>query len=92
MSWCGTHSRVHSIQRAAKDGVKILIGLMPVFLLAAFLESYVTRLTEMPLFLKLLIIGLSLAFVVWYYVLFPISIGRAAERGELPLESVPTFS
>lgn len=81
----GTHSRIHSIQRAAKDGIKILIGLMPVFLLAAFLESYVTRLTEMPLLVKLLIIGLSLLFVVWYYVLYPIIVAREAERDPLLL-------
>ncbi|MEZ4829658.1 MAG: stage II sporulation protein M, partial [Bacteroidia bacterium] len=52
----GTYTRIYSIQRAARDGVKIIVGLVPVFLLAAFLESYITRLTEMPLFIKLLII------------------------------------
>ncbi|MDX2245550.1 MAG: stage II sporulation protein M [Bacteroidia bacterium] len=74
----GTHTRAYSIQKAATAGVKIIVGLIPVFLLAAFLESYITRLTEMPLANKLIIIILSLAFVVWYYIIYPITITREA--------------
>lgn len=74
----GTYTRIYSIQRAAQAGVKIIVGLIPVFLLAAFLESYITRLTEMPLAIKLLIIILSLAFVIWYYIIYPIIITREA--------------
>jgi len=72
----GTLSRAISFRRGAKEGVKIMIGLIPVFIMAAFLEGYVTRLTEMPLALKLLIIGLSLAFLLWYYLFYPILLER----------------
>ena len=74
----GTFTRAQSIQKAAKNGVKIIFGLIPVFILAAFLESYITRLTEMPLILKLVIIVLSLGFVIWYYIIYPIIITREA--------------
>ncbi len=67
----GTFKRLHSFQLAAKDSVKIIIGLVPVFTLAAFFESYVTRYENMPLILKLLIIILSLAYIVWYYFIYP---------------------
>lgn len=70
----GTHTRMESLQRGAKDGVKIIIGLIPIFTVAAFLESYTTRHSDMPLILKMGIIVLSLAYIVWYYVLLPISI------------------
>lgn len=67
----GTLSRIQSLQAQAKEGIKIVIGLVPVFLLAAWLESYVTRLTEWPLWAKLIIILLSLTFVVGYYLYYP---------------------
>ena len=72
----GTFSRKQSLQRAAKNGIKIIIGLVPVFLVAAWLESYITRLTEMNIILKGLIILLSLAFILGYYVFYPIYLSR----------------
>lgn len=72
----GTYTRIQSIQKAAKMGVKIMVGLIPVFVMAAFLESYITRLTEMPLFLKMVIILISLAFIIGYYVIYPIIVRR----------------
>jgi uncharacterized membrane protein SpoIIM required for sporulation len=60
----------------AKRGVKIIIGLVPVFIMAGFLESFVTRLTEMPDFLKLLIILVSLTFIIGYFVIYPILLNR----------------
>ncbi|RMG54271.1 MAG: stage II sporulation protein M [Bacteroidetes bacterium] len=73
----GTYTRLASVQRAAREGVKILVGLVPVFLIAAFLESYITRLTEMWLGFKLVIILVSLGFVLWYYLFYPILYARA---------------
>jgi len=67
----GTYTRLQSLQRAAKDGIKIMVGLIPVFIMAAWLESYITRLTEMPLWVKLLIILVSLSFILGYYVFYP---------------------
>ncbi|MEM6262658.1 MAG: stage II sporulation protein M [Bacteroidota bacterium] len=72
----GTFSRKFAIQEAAKNGVKIIIGLIPVFIMAAFLESFVTRLSEMHIVYKLLIIVSSLAFIFWYYILYPILVAR----------------
>ncbi len=67
----GTFPRLVKVRTAASQGLKMVIGLMPVFLLAALLESYVTRLTEMPLLLKISIILISLIFVIGYYLVFP---------------------
>ncbi len=67
----GTLSRIQSLQIQAKEGIKIVLGLVPVFILAAWLEGYVTRLTEWPLWAKLIIILLSLAFVIGYYLYYP---------------------
>lgn len=67
----GTYSRWQSVSRAAKDGVKIVLGLVPLFLIAAFLESFVTRYATMPLALRLFILGASLAFLIFYFIIYP---------------------
>ncbi len=67
----GTYSRYDSFLRGSKEGVKMVIGLVPVFILAGFLESFVTRYTDMPAILSLMIIGGSLAFILYYYVFLP---------------------
>lgn len=68
----GTYSRAVSIIKGGRDGLKIVFGLVPVFLTAAFLESFVTRYDHMPLWLSLLILGGSLLFIIWYFILYPI--------------------
>lgn len=80
----GPFTRLASLQRAARDGIKILFGLSPIILMAAFLESYITRLTEMPLLAKLLIIASSLMFVLGYYVWLPLRIWRRSRRAPAP--------
>lgn len=66
-----TYTRVQSLRRAAPDAVKIILGLIPVFLIAAFFESYVTRHTEMPVWMSVSILTVSLGFVLFYFVVYP---------------------
>ena len=70
----GSYTRINSFKRSAKEGLKMAIGLVPLFIMAGFLESFVTRYTDMPLWLSLFIIGGSLLFVLWYFVYYPQSI------------------
>lgn len=76
MLFPGTYSRLESFKRGAVTGIKIVIGLVPLFIMAGFLEGFVTRLTEMSDIGKALIIGLSAAFIVWYFCLYPWLISR----------------
>ena len=76
MLFPGTYTRVQSFVRGAKDGVKILISTIPFFIIAGFLEGFVTRYTEMPDWLAILIIGGSLALILFYYVFYPIHLKR----------------
>ena len=73
----GTYARGQAFRRAARRGAKIIIGLVPVFIAAGFLESFVTRYTEMPPLLSLLIIGGSLGFILWYFIAYPIHLSRS---------------
>lgn len=67
----GTYSRLVSFRRGAKRGLKIVAGTVPVFILAGFIEGFVTRHTEVPDALRLAFILLSLAFVIGYFVILP---------------------
>lgn len=78
----GTYARGQAFARAARRGVKVVVGLVPVFILAGFLESFVTRYTEMPFWLSLSIIGGSLGFVLWYFVHYPIRVADATTRSD----------
>lgn len=75
-----TFTRKQSIMRGVKDGVKIMVGLIPVFTVAAFFEGFVTRYANMPLFLSLSILGGSLAFVLFYYIYYPAVVARRATQ------------
>lgn len=67
-----TLPRITSLRIGAKRGVKIMISLIPVFIMAGFLESFVTRhYSTIPLLLNLLIIMGSLGYVAWYYFIHP---------------------
>lgn len=66
-----THTRFNSFKKSAKDGTKIALGLIPIILVAAFFEGYITRHTDMPLWLSLSILGGSLFFIIWYVILYP---------------------
>lgn len=66
-----TYTRIESLKTGAKEGVKIVIGLVPIFISAAFLESFVTRHTEMPVILSVSILVASFLFILWYVVIYP---------------------
>lgn len=64
--------------RGAKDGLKLMIALVPVLLVAAFLEGFVTRhsYSAMPYWITILILAASFIFIIWYFVWYPIQVQR----------------
>lgn len=68
----GTYPRMTSFRKNGKDGLKIVMGLVPFFLLAAFIESFITRYAFMPWLLKVLIIGGSAFLMIYYFIFYPI--------------------
>ena len=76
----GTHRRLHSLKRGAKDGLKLMIGLVPVFIVAAFLEGFITRYSTMPKAISISILAISLFFIIWYFVIYPVKVHRRKLR------------
>ena len=72
----GTYTRLASFVQGVKAGLKVVISTIPFFIIAGFLEGFVTRHTEMPDWLAILIIGLSLALILYYYVFYPILLNK----------------
>ena len=70
----GTIRRIDAFKQGAKDGVKMVIGLMPVFALAAFFEGFITRLYNDISILTTVIFSLSVLFVIWYFIIYPIRV------------------
>jgi uncharacterized membrane protein SpoIIM required for sporulation len=74
----GTYTRGESFRRGAKRGLKVVVGLLPVFIVAGFLESYVTRhALDMHPAVALSIIAASLLFLIHYFIILP---SHAAQR------------
>ena len=67
----GTLTRMQSLSIAAKRGMKVIIGLFPVILFAAFIEGFASRHTEWPDHIKGGIIFLSFAIMIFYFAVYP---------------------
>ncbi len=67
----GTYSRLQSFQMSAIRSLKLMLGITPIFVAAAIIESFLTRYTDVPDSFKLVIIVLSAAFIVGYFVIYP---------------------
>ncbi|MEL6917535.1 MAG: stage II sporulation protein M [Bacteroidota bacterium] len=71
-----TYSRRVSFMKGAKDGLKVVISTLPFFVIAGFIEGFITRYSEMPVWLGFLIIGTSFLLIIFYYIIYPIMLNR----------------
>jgi uncharacterized membrane protein SpoIIM required for sporulation len=68
----GTYPRSFAFKKGARDGLKVILGLVPIFFAAGLLEGFVTRFyNQIPIVLNVLIIGLSLVIIIWYFFIYP---------------------
>lgn len=67
-----TYTRYHSFRLGFKDSLYIILSTLPFFIVAGFIEGFVTRLSSsMPTAVNLIIILGSLSFIFFYYVIYP---------------------
>lgn len=80
----GSYSRLQAFHLSAIRSLKLMIGITPIFVLAAIIESFLTRYTEMPDPIRLALILLSAAFIVGYFAIYP---WKKAQQGfDAPLD------
>lgn len=85
----GTYTRAQSFQRSARRGVKIMLGIVPIIIIAGILEGYLTRHTETPNFIRGAFIFICLLFVLTYFVWYPNIKGRYGLTKPLPDAKIP---
>ncbi|MGB3590938.1 MAG: stage II sporulation protein M [Nonlabens sp.] len=67
-----TYARRISFIRGAKNGIKIIVSTIPLFIVAGFIEGFVTRHATMPGIIKYSILSLSALLILGYYVCYPL--------------------
>jgi uncharacterized membrane protein SpoIIM required for sporulation len=82
----GTFKRIDSFKKSVKDAMKVMLVLIPIFIVAAFFETYVTHLMSqtydkadnvgLPIWASAIILAGSLTFIVWYFVIHPIRLHK----------------
>lgn len=96
-----TLTRLQSLAVSAKRGVKIMIGIIPIIIIAAFIEGYATRHTIVsvsesavstgwPEPLKWLIILGSFFIMIGYFVIYPFIVARKTNFNESLFDN-PTY-
>lgn len=82
----GTYSRLQAFQISAIRSLKLMLGVAPILVVAAIIESFLTRYTDVPDFVRILLILGSATFIIWYFVIYP---WMKSRRGfEVPLREV----
>lgn len=64
--------------------MKLMIGLVPVFIAAAFLEGFITRYSTMPKGISITILLSSLAFIIWYFIIWPVKVQKKMQKMAAP--------
>lgn len=75
----GTYPRRVAFARGVRRAVKMLVGVLPIIVAAAVLESYVTRYTEWHWAVKGAIILTSALFMLYYFVIYPLKVERLSD-------------
>ncbi len=95
----GTYSRGQSFKRGVKDALKIILSMVPFFITAALLESYVTYLMSdtfvsgknagggLPVWMGVIILSISFAIMFWYFVWYPRQVVQKLNNAVITAES-----
>jgi uncharacterized membrane protein SpoIIM required for sporulation len=84
-----TFSRLQSLQLAARRGILIMATITPLIILAAFIEGFFTG-SMASMGTRFIVVGISLVFVVGYFVLIPFIRARRGYISNLREVTLPT--
>lgn len=82
----GTYSRLQAFQVSAIRSLKLMLGISPIIVIAGVIESFLTRYTEAPDAVRLLLIILSATFIIGYFVIYPWL--KSKSGFEVPLKDI----
>lgn len=85
----GTYTRGQALIQSARSGIKILLAVTIFLFYAALIESFATRHTDISDIIRLIIILISAAIVIGYFVWFPWYLYKKGRIPEIPIEEKP---
>ncbi len=93
----GTFRRMQSFRLNGIRAIQIFIGIAPVIVLAGINESFLTRYTDAPDWIRGILITIEFAFMLYYFVLYPIRKAKAGFKikpraDEIPADKIPEFN
>jgi uncharacterized membrane protein SpoIIM required for sporulation len=68
----GTLSRKENFILKTKEAITILLSTIPLFIIAGFLEGFVSRHYDANIIISLCIIAASAYLIIYYYIIFPL--------------------
>ncbi len=85
----GTYSRLQAFQVSARRGIKIMVGIVPIIIMAGFIEGFLTRNTETPDIIRLLFILVCLFSVLGYFVWYPKELAKKGFKNKISESKIP---
>lgn len=85
----GTYSRLQSLQLSARRGVKMMVGIVPIIVIAGFIEGFLTRHTDAPNVLRAVFILFNFTFILVYFVWLPFARARRVGTEQLVESKAP---
>lgn len=82
----GTYTRLHSFRRGALSGIKLVTGLIPFFILAGWIESFITRYADSRPLLGGVCVALSIIGVVAYFIIYPVFLYRKIHKHDVDVK------
>lgn len=83
----GTYTRLQSFRSGALRGIKIVAGLIPFFIIAGIIESFVTRYADSYPAMGACVVVISLIGVVAYFVVYPYKIMKSVRKKTVDLNN-----
>lgn len=81
-----TFSRLNSFKIGFKNSFKIFLSTMPFTILAGFLEGFITRYSiDMPKYLSIGIIVITLSVISFYYLVYPFIIHKKQSKNHVSI-------
>ena len=72
----GTYTRIQSFKKGALKGIQIVVGLIPFFILAGGIESFITRYADSYPAVGFGCVSLSFIGVLGYFGLYPFLVNK----------------
>ena len=85
MGWFfpGKLTRLKALMQSAQEALTMALAMMPFFMIAGFIESFITRHQEWPMVVRVLLMVVGLSFSVYYIILLPKKLGKKSGKSKV---------